>query len=728
MSYYDHSQINPNPYYTSPYARGSLLGHDSSLKSKSLKEGVPEPFSDLKIDFVSSLISIKTSLPDHVSLEGLEKEYDCFLKAEGRDGTIFFLLGVLIVRDFISLDQGDPTSEQYKRFILTCFSTVSLDKNVGFDQQSSLTRAGQKFRSFIDNITILKKDKSYEFEDEVFLAKFIVEKCKGDQELIHSIAQVARCSLIKFMTNEGVYKTDYDLYEKLTQSKWAESHKSFDKILEKFCLCLKYQLKAFSFTDTFAVKKEVGIPKDQLGKASLIEFHCSNQKFWGLLLRNRKNEQEKILSGDILKREVRSKDPIQSEVFEICSICYQKIPESLIFRNIHCGHKYCLYCLQDEKNQPILQFCIINQCPRRMDQAQMQDFLKKCSQIEKNQQTLDKFPNKPIYQNERIYSEQSDRNLTTHVPKKNNCCLCYRENEVNNPLFTNNTCKDTYCMACINKRVFNGYCMKASCRENMDLDELKEFFKAAGESINSITVRCSKCLKTISASQVFMNPRCCHLFCIFCVENHQSKWCADTKCHQYIDGEKLLDFKERLLIEKDQDLVKEQLKCLNCSHEIEIFYSQGSQPDYLKCSQCSSLHCFGHKGLMSTCLCFCPKCLGSLSWNKMKDKELKSCTNCQSSYCASCKIEMKDEACKCVEVRKNAQEFHLPVPEKHEIIQPIQTKGKQPRSNSCSVCKDFRAFPDFHRFPCDHKICEFCVLVRKDDFKKINGMKCPLCP
>jgi len=102
------------------------------------------------------------------------------------------------------------------------------------------------------------------------------------------------------------------------------------------------------------------------------------------------------------------------------------------------------------------------------------------------------------------------------------------------------------------------------------------------------------------------------------------------------------------------------------------------------------------------------------------------------SYCKKCNKETAiGQGCDChIEIEKQEIETFNRNEERENIVKDDFVRGdvvKKQIENSCSNCRDFREFPEFLQLDCDHRLCEYCILMRRKEFIEISYIACPLC-
>ena len=307
-------------------------------------------------------------------------------------------------------------------------------------------------------------------------------------------------------------------------------------------------------------------------------------------------------------------------------------------------------------------------------------------------------------------------NLESTEIQLKKCNRCQGE-IVGNLVFTNHSCRHMFCFYCLQEmdNLNSLICYMTNCKFKMDPNELKLFFKNCSES---------EAIKPKSVSfvpeegSINNKPEDFSVFRKNNSKNFQTSGIQvdnikQIKTNLTQNSSFDLNFKESLVNEENKTLSNLKIICSSCQQaSLESRTAIGD--NFLKCLKCYDFYCLKHKASNKNCLCICWKCQETL----IEDNSLKYCNRCLLSYCILCKAERKNqEFCLCAEKKSN------------NVLKSSNLKRKSIKNqneNSCSVCKDFRSFPAFLKLACGHKLCEFCILVKKDELKK-KEIKCLIC-
>jgi len=445
-----------------------------------------------------------------------------------------------------------------------------------------------------------------------------------------------------------------------------------------------------------------------------------------------------------------------------CSICHIEIMDNLIFTNEFCRHNYCLYCIQ-EAGEPNVSLCYLKICPARLDKHELKRFIQTCAKLDGGEKptSLNMVPEEgSIINQPQNFPNFSDRNTmmldsqrlnsSTNLSssrmntsgklstvgdlqreRMNTCSMCTMELSEKNPCFVNKACNHAFCAAWLkaNNPVFSGSCFMSRCYQEFNFDQFRDFL--VQNNITNIKIRCDICSVANDVAKSFVNSRCNHKICLNCTEKLRSTWCPKSNCREMLNEERLSTFRESLILqEENKHLSKMVVTCKLCRDQAEIYSSDKSKSDYWKCQKCSATHCMKHDDLMSNCFCNCPGCLSNL----IEDRSIQSqyCGKCIISYCMKCKKEHKGRtACPCIEEEPLVQSTSLGsmstamIKSTNSTMNSSQKRKQQ--ENICSLCYDFRDHPEFLKLKCGHKICEYCIILKRKDYSINNKITCTIC-
>ena len=208
---------------------------------------------------------------------------------------------------------------------------------------------------------------------------------------------------------------------------------------------------------------------------------------------------------------------------------------------------------------------------------------------------------------------------------------------------------------------------------------------------------CFTCEQDIIERLVFTNPYCRHNFCYYCIQdfdNLESSVCFLTECNKKMDAIELHKFYK------------------NCGE------NESSKP--------ISYNFVPDEGSINS-----------------KPEDFSTFSNSNSKNFQNFRNELDLDVDKYGKIDVNNPNLELEdslsikeskiMVSNGKEIKNINTRSEEQKipsnrnfENSCSSCKDFRNLPKFLNLSCGHKLCEFCILLNIEEFKK-RGIKCLLC-
>lgn len=697
----------------------------------------------LDINFITSTKTLQSLVPPDKPIirSKLEYDYNCFVKVEGPIAKSLFMIGFLLAKDAISHNQlTDWNSlQQQLRDNLTGPEIMSILNKSEHSKQFN-------FKLAITNLFSRAEAArpSIQLDDEATAVRFLVDQCKSNNEVTTALVHMARSALIDRIARNSMPTNMPKIMLKLRSPGWELEDMYVAEYSAAFCQLFQYKLCTFEVSEYNVIEKMLGHGK---AEACMFESKYNRTPFHALLFRSTRPNDTDMQSGQILTRNKPNvqginSSPMQqsttaslntssSKEFDHCSLCGQEIMRKLIYTNPHCGHNYCLYCIQElSGTHSGLTYCYLKRCQNHLDQAEIRVFCSKCQENQspvKGQAYGDFIPNQGMMQQSpnvsaprnQMYnnSPQTMQNSMQFAPRRgDSCSMCNEEvNEANPIVYTNYPCGHTICKKWLSQKnpLFNGTCFGSKCPKSIDIIAYRQALKDAG--ISSFKAHCNDCLRSVDINRIFVNPGCKHRICVDCTEKLRTSRCPWPGCQQAIDEIKLLEFKEEFILSQDnQNLIKKAMACSACHSQIEISLQQGARLDYWKCPNCAKITCTQHSELMSQCLCLCPRCSGTL----FEQASMRSCTRCAVSYCLRCKRESPfSQKCNCTESEPadmNIAQMMKPSANVNSIMKIVtQVKGYD---NTCNECNDFRDTPNFFAFECGHRLCEYCILAKQGGY------------
>lgn len=779
------SRPNPQPQMSSSYGYNNRMTTSISTSVKS-----PDPSFNIEGYVSTNMKAIHSLLPgfqNKVS-DKIKFGFNSYMRADGRQAKTLFSIGFLLLQDIIS--QGSSLdAKNRQRFLLGSFSSFTSYMRSEIPHKSFLTKLHSKLETFLMFAGRLKGHEPSSLDDPAEAAKLICEECKKDKDLVTAIVYMARCSLGEAMVKEGLNKTMMMVFSKLTNPAWESDDQYAEELYKVLSICFKYTVNLFTVKDTSCNEKS--FPCGNSPTANFLDYSSRVKEFRAILFkgidaepnqkstdvsssqnssmlnRSQNKVEERFTTGSLLSSSskmstaVNIEPQIPAEQVEECSLCGQEILRHFIYTNPACLHNYCYYCLQDiVDSHTSLKFCYLKKCPKSLSQNDIKEFMRKRNEEEKAKPS--KIPSMHGVPEEGPINQQPS-NITTTVTRNNRlggeeipsrlsdssnysykrpvtltCSCCDQDVNENNPIvYTNEKCGHTFCKNwfILYKPTFEGDCFRPKCMTPANFEKVKEALSRCG--IQSFPMKCSKCHKIVDSERGFINSSCQHRLCVSCADKIVSIFCPLSSCPGNVDEEKLFLFKRNLLEEEDtKHLDQKTVTCPSCNHQVTLFLPGGSKTDYWKCPDCSKMFCSQHNQEMSKCLCLCPKCLGTVS--EVQSQNAKDCSKCSVSYCLKCGKENKPrETCSC-SISVNTMSTSTPaVVESKNIVEPKNGKtspfaidpSAKPKvhPNTCSICSDFRDSPEYLKLGCGHKICEYCVIVKREEFAKAKAIKCVLC-
>ena len=740
----------------------------------------------IEVNFYTEIRSIQTIASDYNNLliKQLEEVYSSFVKLDGRSGKTLFIIGFLLIQEAISQKSYDERNKLINITLDGLNSLVALAK-IQPGEKSLLKHFKVKISEFYQMILRKKEELSPALDEKGGVGKFLCEHMKLDREFSSALMQMGRWVIVDILTKHNWVTTKRGIYNKLTEKGWEDDELFTRELFEVLTSGIDLKIVMVS-TRNGRMKETITNEKGRLAEAHILDYSSNTKSFRAILYKSSDflapiSNQEDILSrkdrpiykqnesnGNIEQKMPSGSQESAKQQCRICSICHLEIVDNLVFTNEYCRHNYCLYCVQ-EAGEPNVSLCYLKVCPARLDRHELKRFLQNCSKIEGNKPTsLNVVPDEgSIINQPQNFPNFSDRNTmmqdsmrlnsstTLSSARLNNgtklstersvCNMCsYEVSDEKNPCYVNKSCGHSFCAAWLkgNAPIFNGNCFVPRCYQELHFNKFREFLMQ--NNINNIKIKCDICSKSQEVAKSFANFKCNHKICLGCTEKLRSNWCPKMGCNEVLNEEELSHFKESLILqEENKNLSKTVVTCKLCHNQAEIFSSASSKSDYWKCQKCSTTHCFQHEGLMSSCLCNCPECLSNLSDNS--SMQSKYCAKCSMSYCMKCRKEHKGRTtCPCIEeeppmsmsnasmstamIKSSAGSLSMGT----AMIKSTNTsmnssqKRKQ-QENICSQCNDFRDHPEFLKLKCGHKLCEYCIILKRKDYLMNNKITCTVC-
>ena len=770
------------------YGRGVTApgtgAYNTTSTNNRMTASVPMRGSDsspsIEVNFYTEIRSIHTIASDYNNLliKQLEEVYSSFIKLDGKSGKTSFIIGFLLIQEAISQKSHDERNKLINITLEGLNSLVSLAK-INMNEKSSLKSFRVKISEFYNMILRKKDELSPALDERGGVAKFLCEHMKVDKEFSLALMQMGRWVLVDILTRNNWISSKRGVYNKLTEKGWEDDELFSREFFEVLTTALDFRMVVVS-TKSGRMKETIFNEKAKLSEAHVLEYTSLTKSFKAILYKSSDFLAPVSNQEDILTRKERPKQSepnggshieqqnVQAESAKqqcrSCSICHLEIVDTLVFTNEYCRHNYCLYCLQ-EAGEPNVSLCYLKVCPARLDRHELKRFLQSCAKIEGNKPTslnvvpdegsiINQPQNFPTFSDRNTMMQDSTRlnsstnlssariNSSTSRLDRSVCNMCpYEVGDEKNPSFVNKSCGHSFCASWLkgNAPIFSGNCFVPRCPQEIHFDKFREFL--VQNNITNIKIRCDICSKSQEVAKSFANYKCNHKICLGCTEKLRSNWCPKMGCNEVLNEEELSNFKESLILqEENKNLSKTVVTCKICHDQAEIFSSASSKSDYWKCQKCSATHCFQHGGLMSSCMCHCPECLSTLSDNS--STQSKYCAKCSITYCMKCKKEHKGRTtCPCIE-----EETAMSTSMSTAVIKPsvgslsmgtamIKTANTSMNSsqkrklqeNICSQCNDFRDHPEFLKLKCGHKLCEYCIILKRKDYLTTNKITCTIC-